>query len=284
VNPVKHKAMKKCQTSVTGSSFSEGFVNAPSYPKTASQVLRELKRSLDEAGRPSDRTFDQKEFARLLGAPKSTIHDWYYGELPRPIRYFLCGIERLSASQRLQLLRNLCRDNVTFDDLLMWQDPEAISGVKALLHQPHGLTVLTAETERLSTLVLGAMGNTAVRHLHLRAIAGFDVHYPDRFAPIPGVRYWLSRRRNPEAHLLLREWTMVEDSPARLIFLNGVLSILPSLTEKIIALARRRHVVVADQSIPQTLQKMERTLIVVSAPSKRVIRVHLESSCARPAT
>jgi hypothetical protein len=278
---VKHKGMKKCQTTVANSSFTPTFVDAPVYPKTGSEVLRELKRSLDGAERPSDRKFDQKEFARLLGAPKSTIHDWCNGELPRPIMYFLSGMERLSASQRLELLRKLCRENLSLDDLRFSHDPKTLSAVKALLSRPQGLTVVTAETEKLSTLLLRAMGNTAARYLHLRAIVGLDVYYPDRFVPVPGVRYWPTKGRNPEAHVLMKEWTLVENSPARLVFLNGVLSMLPSLSERIVALARLKHVVVADQAIPQKLQSIERSLLVVSASSQRAIRVCLGFSGAR---
>ena len=64
---------------------SEVFLEPPAYPKKANEVIRRLKQVMDEAERPPGQALTQKEFGRLLGAPRSTIHDWYHGKLAAPI-------------------------------------------------------------------------------------------------------------------------------------------------------------------------------------------------------
>jgi hypothetical protein len=77
VNGAKHKGMKKCAQGT--SPYTDLIITSPAYPKTAGEVIRLLKEALDTADRKESQKYDQREFAQLIGAPKSTVHDWYYG-------------------------------------------------------------------------------------------------------------------------------------------------------------------------------------------------------------
>jgi hypothetical protein len=102
--------MTKVNSNTSPKTDSELCLKPPAYPKLANEVIRQLKRMMDEAERPAGQPLTQKEFGRLVGVPKSTIHDWYHGNLVEPAMHFVCALERLSETQRTALFRKLCRD------------------------------------------------------------------------------------------------------------------------------------------------------------------------------
>jgi hypothetical protein len=227
---------------------SEAFLEPPAYPKTANEVIRRLKQVMDEADRPPGQALTQKEFGRLIGAPRSTIHDWYHGKLAAPIEHFLCAMERLSEIQRTELLRQLCRDCPRLQHPRLAHDPQAVNSLSGLLMRPLGLFVITGPTDALRTFLITALGNSAPLMVTAKTISGMDMHRPDSFVPVPGVLYFRNPNDSPQKKQLIQEqWKRMEDSSADVFLFNGVWTMVPELRGKMVELAKRRSVFLADE-------------------------------------
>lgn len=248
----------------------------PAYPNAASEVIRLLKSALDATERPPGQKLDQKEFAELIGAPKSTVHDWYYGELPKAIKYFLCAMERLSESQKLIVLRRLCREHITLDHPRLAHDRAGASMLRNLISQSSGLTVITGMKDARD-FVFTAIGNSASRILHLRLVSGFDFHLPKEFVPVPRVRYCATPYSGEGAAVLESEWISVASSPAKLLLFNGAWTFMPTWRERIIGLCSSRHVIIADESehAARTLLKAATSVITATRGHRGLIQIHL---------
>ncbi len=256
-------------------------LHPPAYPKAASEVIRLLKSALDAAERAPNQKLDQKEFAKLIGAAKSTVHDWYYGELPKPIKYFLCAMERLPEAQKFKVLRRLCREHITLDHPHLNHDPTAVSLLRNLISQPGGITVVTG-MEEARNFLFTAIGNTACQILHLRLISGFDFHVPKEFVPVPGVRYCAPPQFGESTSVIENELSSVASSPAKLLLFNGVWTVMPAWRERIIHLCSSRHIMMADEfeNGARSLLKRATSLITVTRAHRGLIHVHLTGSAA----
>lgn len=212
------------------------------------EVIRTLKKAMDAAERPLGCELRQKELGRLIGAPKSTIHDWYHGNLASPIEHFLCAMERLSEAQRMELLRNLCRDCPRLAHPRLAHDPQVMNSLRGLLMQPLGLFVVTGPTDTLRLFVITAIGNSAPLVVPCKTIGGLDVHRPDSFVPVPGVLYFRNPNDSPQIkQLILAQWKDMENSSADIFLFNGVWALVPELRGRIVELAKRRSVFLADE-------------------------------------
>jgi hypothetical protein len=259
------------------------LLQSPAYPKAANEVIRLLKRSIDRVERPPGRELELKEFGQLIGAPRSTIHDWYHGELPKPMKYFLCAMERLPEPHRINVLRQLCRDRPSLDHPRIAHDQHAQHLLKSLIPQINGLTFVIGPHDELRSFVITAIGNSAIRSLSLEDVAGFDVHSPDRFVPVPAVLYFRKPENTSQTKSLIEElWPAIESSPAKMVLLNGVWVLVPGLRHKIQALARRTHVIVADQldAIPSGLAGLIRSRVMVIEGLNNLIKIRLEAVSA----
>jgi hypothetical protein len=279
---VKREGMKKAKTVLRFMPQFKALVEPPGYPKTANEVIRQLKKALDKAERPPGLELMQKDFGLLIGAPRSTIHDWYHGNLRDSIKHFLCAMERLSEHQRAELLSKLCRDCPRLDHPRLMHDPAAVNSLRGLLAQPAGLTFVTGSDDAIRTFLVTALGNSAGQAMPNSSISGMDVHRPDSFVPVPGVVYF----RNPNdssnvAQLILELWRTIEKSPTDLILLNAVWTGVPELRDRIIGLATKHHVVVADQlDVARYLSSIvapPTTIIKATSEPNRRIRVVVEA-------
>lgn len=227
---------------------SGAFVVSPAYPKLATEVIRQLKKAMDEVEYPPGHQLTLKRFGLLIGTPRSTIHDWYYGNLPAPIKYFLCSMERLSEIQRTGLLRELCRDCPRLLHPRLAHDAQAVNTLRGLLAQPTGLTFVVGSTDAIRTFLITALGNSAGRFIPYRTVCGLDLHRPDFFVPVSGVLYW----RNPQVETAIAKplvrglWKDIQNSTADVFLFNGLWSIMPEIRSEIVELARHRNVIVAD--------------------------------------
>lgn len=256
------------------------LLKPPAYPKAANEVIRLMKKLLDRTERPAGRELQQKEFGELIGAARSTVHDWYHGELPRPMSHFLCAMERLSELHRMSLLRELCRDCPRLDHPRLAHDQKAISALKSLIPQSSGLTFVAGPNEDLRTFVITAIGNSAVRFLSLGDVTGLDVHRPVLFVPVPSVVYFREAENFSRAKNLIEDlWPAIENSSAKLVLLNGVWTLAPNLRDKIQKLAYRTHVIVADHldTTSPGLAGLVQSRIMVIGAANNLIRVRLEA-------
>lgn len=217
------------------------LTQAPAFPSGPGRVFRELRKSLDFAEFGPERSLSQKLFARLVGAPRSTINDWLNSELADPIRCFVCGLERLSEANRSDFLRKICRHCPRLQDARLAHDPRALNGLRALLAKPAGLAFIAGPSD-LRTYVITALGHAANCE-----IRGFDVHAPKKFVPVQGVLYPRKAGSPAEMRRLAREaWPMIAEGAARLVLLNGIWRVAPELQKQIIRLAAKRQVIISD--------------------------------------
>lgn len=152
--------------------------------------MRNLKKALDAAECRSGEVLQQKAFGTLIGAPKSTAHDWMYTERAEPIKRFLCGLERLNAKDRNALLNQLCRPCPRLEDIASAHDDAALNAIKAILSHRTGVTFIASSSDKIRTYLATAMGNFVAPESH---VAGLESHTPNDFIPIPGVHYLFER-------------------------------------------------------------------------------------------
>lgn len=141
---------------------------------------------------------------------------------------------------------------------------------------------MTGSDDAIRTFLITALGNSAGQAVPNTSISGMDVHRPDSFVPVPGVVYF----RNPNdssnvAQLILELWVTIEKSPTDVILLNAVWTGVPELRGRIIGLATRHHVIVADQldvarHLSSTVASPTTTIKATSEPNRR-IRVIVEA-------
>lgn len=190
-----------------------------------------------------------KAFARLVGAPKSTIQDWTSEGVPEQITRFLCGIERLSEPRRVELLRSLCRDCPRLEHPRLAHDQTSVAAFRTALGQPAGLTFIIGPTDELRTFLITAAGNSAAALAPSRQVCGLDVHRPDGWVPVPGVVYFQDPTDTAQIRGCIQAiWAAVENSAASLVLINGVWSVAPEMRQRIISCAEKRHVLIADDS------------------------------------
>ena len=111
---------------------------------------------------------------------------------------------------------------------------------------------------------------------------------PDSFAPIPGVLYFTKPNDSESIRRGIREnWRSIEDSDAGLVLFNGVWTLMPDVQDRIVALAKGRHVVVADRVEVGLIEQLHRRrqsvsiVRVVPAPNK-LIRLMFNLANSRP--
>lgn len=220
------------------------YLQAPAHPLSGVEMVKALKSSLEAVECPSGEELFQNRFGELIGAPKSTINDWSHGKLVEPIKRFLCGLERLTETERTKFLGRLCRPCPRLHDPQIAHDPGAVQALSALLNQTSALTFIVG-SEAARTYLVTAMGNSVAWHARAR---GLDVHRPDRFVPVPGVSYLMEPCALPQLRTTFRRlWPSLVDSKSPITILNGVWELLPEVRLRVAKAAAKRHVLIADE-------------------------------------
>ena len=266
--------MKNAKASSEFSAAPSPFVEPPAYPKTGNEIFRSLKLSVDQAECSPGAHLTQKQFAKLLGMPKSTVNDWYHGSLPPEIRYFICAFERLSDPALLALLRQWCRKCPRLEDSSLSHDPETINRLRNLVTRPHGLTIVRGASD-LATFVITALGHSAARLAPRKEIRGLDLHEPGTFVPVNGVLYRRGSGALPE-DLVNKLLVDMARFPAQLLLFNGVCEAFPSVRTPMIKLAKTSHVITTGAAW-KNLELPTRLLTLSQNSQKRIfIRIETE--------
>ena len=186
----------------------------------------------------------------MVGVAKSTIHDWFHGKLAGPLQNFLCVFERLTETDRILILRELCRQCPRLEHSRLAHDAEAITRLKTCLNQPAGLTFVVGPREPRTFLVT-ALGHSITRVKPTMRVCGLDIHHPGSFVPVAGV-YYCQRPPNLDLaqHLAAHIMAEVEGSKAELVIFNGIWSGISHFFKAIQRLAATRHLIVADDFDP----------------------------------
>jgi hypothetical protein len=238
--------MKKTKTSLQEPTSTQ-ILKPPAFLKLGTEVVRTLKEFVDAADRPPGRHLQQKEFATLIGAPKSTIHDWYHGEMPAPIKFCICALERLSEEQRIDLLNRLCRPCIRLDHPRLGHNAKLIEWLETVPKRSAGLTFLVGPSDALRSFVLTAIGNTAVRLFAMKKLGGLDLRIPREWAAVPGVMYFRKPSSVADLKNAVRQfWSSCDYSGADFLLFNSVWELLPELRPKIAELAKTKTVIVGD--------------------------------------
>jgi hypothetical protein len=118
----------------------------------------------------------------------------------------------------------------------------------------------------------------------IKTVCGLDVHKPGLFVPVLGVLYFWDPNDAAEVRELLAEmWKVVKNSTTDLILLNRVWTLLPEIREEIVACAKSRHVIVADQidaGVPIKVRgnRIYPNIVTVTSGLNQRIRVLVETS------
>lgn len=216
-------------------------------PTRIKKLLLALKVSLSRgAGAP----LSFEDWGKLVGRPGNTLSSWCADGRAYQLQALLASLERLSELERHQLIEEACREHPTLRHRRLAHDFLAVSNLSALLRQPAGLTVIQGGHDHHRTFLLSALGHSFDELGPSGAIvAGLDVHRPDTFVPVVGLSY-LHHPLCPTETMrqILQTWPTVRVAKG-LVLLNGVWSKAPGLQPQILDLARRAHVIVADQVI-----------------------------------
>jgi hypothetical protein len=245
-NAAKHEGMKEAKTSPQ-ESISKQILEAPAFLKIGNEVVRTLKEFVDAADRRPGEHLQQMEFGKLIGASKSTIHDWYHGEIPAPIKFCICALERLTEEQRVDLLARLCRPCIRLDHPRLAHNRKFIRWFGSVPNRPAGLTFLVGPSGLLREFVLTAIGNSVVRLFALKKIRSLDLRIPAQWAPVPGVTYFRQPTNTADLkNAVLQFWNSCDYSRADFLLFHSVWELVPELRRRIAELAKTRTVIVGD--------------------------------------
>lgn len=234
-----------------GDEIQKVLAAAPAYHKVGPEFIRKLKAAVERSECAEGRNLHQKQFGKIVGVPKSTIHDWAEGGLPAPIEAMLCGLERLSEPQRLQLLREFCRDCPRLDHLRLAHNTQALVSLRPVLLQRAGLTIIQGSVESACTFLFTAIGNSIGRFSPQQRVCGIDFHFPVNFSPVPGV-YYVRQNTSDQLtqEIVRRVWSRLRRSQHEVLMLNGAISIATELTTEVLSTSSKRHVILAGDSLP----------------------------------
>jgi len=224
------------------------LVHPPAFHIPGNRIFERIGAAVSEA---RGYLLGNQAFARLIGRSESTTSHWF-GVFPQPhLVSFFCLLEQLPPLDRKRVIDELCRDLPLFDHPRLKHNPIATASLKNLLKQKTGLSLLVSGTDEQRTFVLTALGHTFCRldEQH-RTAAGIDVHDPEWFVPIETLLYLKGPANSAHVSGLVRGiWPEVINTKSPLVLLNGIWSAMPELRRDILSLARRKHVIVADQQI-----------------------------------
>jgi hypothetical protein len=215
------------------------------------RVTRLLRRAQDSLHTARGKAPSYAELEDWTGVAEGTVKDWFANNGRPTAEFLLQLLERIPERMRLEILTQACRLCPTLDHPRMKCDQTIISQLKSISGQSHGFTLIVGGNGESRTFLQTAMANAFLgMTTRPHKIAGIDVHEPDWFVPVPGVRY-LHNLFHPVG---LRErvqfdWPQIRTGGAQLIVLNGLWSAFPNIQNDLWALADSTAIIVADSAI-----------------------------------
>ena len=254
---------------INKSNTANAFVADPSFPRERlKKLLLNLKAGLARwTGQPL--SFD--DWGRLTGRPGNTLASWCDDGSAHQLQALMASLERLSQSQRHQLIDEACRMHPTLHHPKLAHDFVLVSCLAKLLTKPVGFTAIQGSPAHMRAFLLTALGNSfELSEPAGNGTAGIDVHRPDDFTPVLGVAYLNNPLRATEvAQQIEQAWQEVSKVKARLFLFNEVWSKVPALQPEIMALARRAHVVAADSSFNGAIKRVQASVHVLTVSAAR---------------
>ncbi len=246
------------------------LVRPPAFPIPGNNIFERLGTAVSASrGYP----LENIQFARLIGRSESTTSHWFgVSSQPHLVSCF-CLLEQLPPQDRHRVVDGLCRELPLFEHQRLRHSPAVVATIKNLLMQNAGLTVLVGGTDEQRTFLITALGHSFCRlDPRHRNVAGIDLHDPNWFVPIETMLYLKGAAGpNQVSGLVRRIWPEIIGTKEPVILLNGIWAAMPELRNDILALAARRHVILADQqiSVSRVTKQVENPLHTLSVSAVR---------------
>jgi transcriptional regulator with XRE-family HTH domain len=217
----------------------------------ATILLRQLRLALETT---FARSLTYAELSEYAGEPKSTLARWFNGEGQPSSETLLRLLELAPEKQRDQIMDKppFCRVFAHLEHPLLAHDPVATSFLRSIRSNLTGTTLIQGVQESWLTFVATALGHDARRLSGLRPVLGLDVHKPDWFVPVPGIKYLNNLLRPSSISEELEQfWPKAANRKGAFVIFNGVLPTGSLWTDKVLDLAGQSHVVLTAKDAPK---------------------------------
>lgn len=230
-------------------SQSNGVVNGAYVEFPPERVIRLLHGIKSGISWAEARTISFEDLEQLSGRPEGTIGSWFEGSRMTQLEFLLALLERVPTGLRHDLLDAACRVLPTLQHPKLAHDPMALSRLETLLKQPTGFTIIHGGPAHARAFLLNALGNSAREvNVEQRSTFGFELQPVSAWAPVPRITHF-STQGEPRQQVQ-RVWPKLQQAKdGSLILLGHVWNRVPHLHQEIVQLARRCHVVVADDPL-----------------------------------
>src|SRR5579859_1985778 len=140
-----------------------------------------------------------QELSTYMNLSDSALSDWVTGKSELyQIEAILRLCERLEHSQSANLFLQHLRTYPTLRSPDLAHDPAMIDRLRTLLSRRTGLIFIVGGNSSQRTLLIGVLGNSYLKEGNgRRSLAGWDVHEPSWFVPLPGVLYLPHSMKEP---------------------------------------------------------------------------------------
>lgn len=257
-----------------------GKLGYPIYqPDRARFLLRAVKAELEKM---HGREISYGELGHYTNQAPSTV----FNRLQRPqhpaIEGLLCWLERIPEDMRSALIRHACRCLPHLNHPRLNFDAGQVSGLRALLQQTVGLSIITGENDGVRTFILTALGHDVVMsEAGPDSVGGLDRHRPDWFVPLNQVCYFHELKGSCLRTAILDRWSKLAQAEKRLVLLNSVCSAIPDHLGEIRSLAEKCHVVIAEEpgwGVPEPIRPSRApvNILTVSLLKEERIRVAIQ--------
>ena len=213
------------------------------------RILRLLQGIKSAIGLAEARGISFDDLEQLSGRPAGTVGSWFEGARMIQLEFLFALLERVPIMLRRELIDGTCRVQPTLQHAKLAHDPIALSRLETMLKQQAGFTVIHGGPEHARAFLLNGLGNS-VREVNSgqQSVFGVEIQPVTAWTPVPGII-----QLSPHVDLrqqLQRAYAKIQQAnDGSLILLGHVWNKIPHLHPEIVQLARRCHVLIAEDPL-----------------------------------
>jgi hypothetical protein len=190
-----------------------------------------------------NRSLSPTELGRSLGLGESSVEDWARGWLPlQHVEALMRLLERIPRHQRYDLLDAFLREHPNLNAPELAHEPATPDRLRALLRKARGITFIIGASVVERTWLLTALGHA---YAAVEPVVGWDARPAGGLVPVPGIRYGVSTEELPAVNGRVADGSGVPTAWLPHLS-NGLWLSCPAHRARLLVVARRRHVIVAD--------------------------------------
>jgi len=278
-NVVKHKGMElnPCKRKRP----TPAILVAPAFQFAGHEVFQDLRNRLARANR---QPMPYERLAKIMGRSVSTAFTWCEFFRHPHVLGLLSLLERFSPAERGVFLDQYLRATPTLEHASLACSPAKIAQLHGILGKGAGMSFIIGATDKVRTLFLNALGHHYCKSCETQQLpAGIDLHRPADFVPLESLLY-IDELMDPEElrQCVVAHLPRVLAKRSALLLFNRVWSAVPEARPHLLNGARRKHIVIADEILPD-LRDLRRHLptpihILTLMPAKRrfgQFRIHI---------